>query len=337
MVYNTRDKQLSVKTIAEMAGVSVATVSRVINQNGRFSAETEKRVKDIIKQFDYQPNQLARGLRVSKTRVIGILVPDITNEFFSRITLKIQQALYAYNYATIVCNTNETAEIEIQHMKMLKSQRVSGLIYISGGICGDFFYPTVFIDRRPSNEDLDATCVFIESDNRMGGYIAAKELLKNGCKKIAFIRFKDNISSHEERLVGYRQAIEEAGMTHDPNLIIYAKNVSLEEGAAASDALFSRNPDTDGVFCSTDLLAVGVIKRLNEKGWNVPRQVKVIGFDNISIANVIHPSLTTVHQDIDSFASLSVNALMSMIDGEPVKQNVYTVPVKLITRESTRI
>lgn len=126
------EKRISIKDIADMAGVSIATVSRVINQNGRYSKETEECVKKIMEEYDFHPNQLARGLRVSTVKVIGILIPDITNEFFANITLELQNLLMEYGYLTLICSNNENTRLENEQMDMLLGQRVSGIIYVGG-------------------------------------------------------------------------------------------------------------------------------------------------------------------------------------------------------------
>ena len=168
-------RKITLQEIADMAGVSIATVSRVINQNGRFSKETEKRVRAIIEEYDYRPNQIARSLRVKKAKLIGIIVPDVTNEFFAMMSLELQLQLLKHDYVSVICNTNESGIIAAKHLSMLKSQLVSGIIYITHDSYEENNFlnvPTVFIDRHPISSKLDNGHVFIESESpgRLHGY-----------------------------------------------------------------------------------------------------------------------------------------------------------------------
>ena len=206
-----KDDNVSIKEISRRAGVSIATVSRVIHNNGRFSRETGERVRKVIAELNYTPNQMASALRTGKVQVVGIIVPDITNEFFAKMTLELQKRLFEKGYSEIICNTSENIDIEKRHLQMLRSLRVSGLIYISGAyedMEGMSNIPTIYIDRKPADHDYVLNNgVFIESDNESGGYIAAKELLMSGCKKIAVLMYKKTISTHGNRLKGYERAI----------------------------------------------------------------------------------------------------------------------------------
>ena len=200
-----RKTTYSVKDIADMAGVSVATVSRVINQNGRFSKETEDRVNEVIRKTNYQPNQLARGLRTNRAKTIGVLVPDITNEFFARIILEIQNRFFAEDYITLIFNTNEDEKVEQRQLNAFQSQLVSGLVYVSGNTNNKLTIdvPIVYIDRKPAFEKADnANYVLIESDNFQGGVLATEELINKGCKNIACVYFNEALSTHGGRVGG---------------------------------------------------------------------------------------------------------------------------------------
>ena len=331
------NKTYSVKDIAEMAGVSVATVSRVINQNGRFSKETEDRVNKVIAMCNYKPNQLARGLRTSKARMIGILVPDISNEFFSKITLALQTHLYALNYATIIMNTNEDAEIEANQLNMLNSQKVSGLIYISGNVGGSETpeVPAVYIDRQPSFGQEHNNYIFIESDNYQGGILATQALIDKGCNRIACVSYAKNVSSHRQRVEGYAAALKQNGFAVKNEHIVIAGEISADSGRRVTKELLQAHKEIDGIFFTADVLAVGALKAINELGLSIPGQLKIVGFDDIALSRLTIPSLTTIHQDIERFGLLAANALVSMIDGQPLEQKQHTIPVRLVTRKST--
>lgn len=331
-------KKLSVKEIAEMAGTSVATVSRVINQNGRFSKATEKKVRDIIEEYGYQPNQLARGLRVQHTQVIGLLVPDISNEFFASITKEVQKHLLSQNYMTLICSTNENVLEAKEQLRMLVGQKVSGIIYIGGeDIVESVPIPTIYIDRDPRDmkTELDDNYAMIECDNIQGGYLAGQELVKKGAKKIAFICYGGELSTTKKRIQGLKQALEEAEIELDMSCGVYTDEVSLEEGSKATEYVVNELKDVDGIFYMSDLLAVGGLGYLKRNNIAVPEQIRIVGFDDISIANNTFPRLTTVHQPVEEFGRLAALRIVDMIHGVDIPQQRQRIPVELIVRETT--
>jgi LacI family transcriptional regulator len=331
-------KKITLEEIAQMAGVSIATVSRVINQNGRFSKETEKRVKDIIEEYNYRPNQMARGLRKNRGKVVGIIVPDVTNEFFARMALEMQVRLLREDYMAIICNTNESASIEKAHLSMLKSLLVSGLIYItheSIDVNHTLIVPTIYIDRQPSPNTDENEHVFIESENYQGGYLATKHLIEKGCRKIGIICLEGKISSHDNRFEGYLGALKDAGLPIDKDLFFFTKAVTYEDGSLAIDNLLDKNQDLDGVFCTADILALGALQFFLRNDINAPEQIKVVGFDDISSCTRSIPPLTTIHQSVELIAELAVQNLMSMIGGNAIEKPYIKLPINLITRGST--
>lgn len=332
------NKKLSVKEIAELAGTSVATVSRVINQNGRFSKETEKRVKDIIEQYGYQPNQLARSLRVSHTNVIGMMVPDITNEFFARITKEIQKHLLEKNYMTLICSTNESVKETQEQINMLLRQKISGIIYIGRlDIAESVEIPTIYIDRDPRevNADLDDNYVMIECDNIQGGYLAGRELVQKGARNMAVVCHNQNLSTIKKRIQGFCSALKEAGMEFNPENVVDVQEVSLEEGASAAEYIMKHMPDVDGIFFTSDALGVGAIGYLTDVNVKIPEQIKLVGFDDISMAKIVLPRLTTVHQPLEEIGRLAALRILDMIRGEEIPHKRQRLPVELVVRETT--
>ena len=332
------NERLSVKDIAEMAGTSVATVSRVINQNGRFSKETEKRVRDIIEKYNYQPNQLARGLRVQRTRVIGLLVPDITNAFFASITREIQRVLMKDGYMTLICSTNENIDEAKRQVKMLLGQKVSGIIYIGEAeITDPLNIPTVYIDRDPRNTkpELEDDFELIECDNIQGGYLAGKELLEKGAKKIAYVCFNPELSTIQKRLQGFEMALQEVGLELNPAMGVSVKEVTMEEGIRATGYIVDHMQNIDGIFYMSDVLAIGGLNFLQSKGIPVPDQIRLVGFDDIRLCEAVRPALTTIHQPVDVIGGLAAQRILSMIRGEEIKLKRERIPVSLVVRGTT--
>lgn len=330
-------KKLSIKDISEMSGVSIATVSRVINKNGRYSKETEERVKAVIEQNHYVPNMVAKGLRTNRMNNIGIIVPDITNEFFVQLVREIEKSLFDSNYSSFICNTNEEAEIERKHLKMLRTQNVSGVIYISGTDMADYSdlldTPTVFIDRIPKNDN--GKYVVIESDNWRGGFLAGKLLLDKGCRNIVMLTDRRRLSSQRERVDGFLEAHRQAGVPVREDSIVDVEQVTFRQAYNAVCGLLEEDRHFDGVFASTDWLAMGAYVALSERRIRVPQDVKIVGFDDISVAEYNAKPITTIHQQVDMIGKLAARSILDLIQNKPVHLRHHTVPVYLVERATT--
>lgn len=330
---------ISIKRISELAGVSIATVSRIINENGRYSKETEEKVKKIIAKYNYVPNMVAKGLRTQKMTNIGIIIPDIKNEFFIKLAYEIETELFKYGYGTFICNTNEDVDMEQKRLQMLKVQNISGLIYISGGSSSAAqninTIPTVFIDRTPVTQEPNQQYIVIESDNIQGGYLATKELLDQGCRKIVLLTDKRRLSSQADRIEGYRRAHAEAGVTVDEAYIINLDKVEFQDALTCVTELLDNNFEFDAVFASTDWLALGSYAALTKKGIEIPGKVKIVGYDDISVSEFNALPLTTIHQQIDVIGGTAVKYLLRLLERKDVEEKLLKVPVYLVKRQST--
>ena len=328
-------KSISIKEISEQAGVSIATVSRVINRNGRYSKETEERVLRVIAENNYQPNLIAKGLRVQHMKNVGILVPDIKNEFFTRLVYEIERHLFAAGYETFVCNTDEDETIEKKHVQMMQMQRVCGLVFISC-TAHDLTaqVPTVFIDRI-SNDAYAGSCM-ITSDNVEGGYLATKELLEQGARRILFMTASKRVSCYEERFEGYCKALREFGLPDSERRIAYIDSLHYDGAKEKMRELLNAGSDVDGVFAGSDWLALGCYKALREHGKRIPEDVRIVGFDDISVTSFNAIPITTVHQQLDLMGRLAAERLIGAMNGEKTGENPIRVPVFLVPRASTR-
>lgn len=331
---DNKNQNVSVKDIARQAGVSIATVSRVINKKGRYSKLTEVKVFEAVEELNYVPNVLARGLRVKSSNVIGIIVPDITNEFFAQLVLQIQKELMSFGFTCFICNTDESYELERQHLNTLLSFRISGVIYISG--CENVFeyinVPTIYIDREPHIGNENA--ISIRSDNQKGGFEACKLLLEAGCKKVACVSLSCKISTHGQRISGFKSALESFGINVEDDLFFEVARANIDTGCKITSEIL-RNKGIDGIFYTSDLLALGGIKAIKDLGLLVSFDVNVVGFDNISMTSSAVPSISTVEQNIKKIANTAIYALNSVIDGQQIRDKNITVDVKLVIRESS--
>ena len=331
--------KISIKEISEKADVSIATVSRVINKNGRYSKETEERVWKVIRENNYRPNLIAKGLRERRMTNVGVLVPDIKNEFFTKLIYAIEKNLFAAGYETFVCNTDEDEEIEKKHVQMMLMQGVCGLIYIAGTAdemseSGDGV-PTVYIDRIPkSRREND---VIVTSDNVEGGYLAGKELLEQGCVRPVIVTSRRSVSCYEDRKKGFDRALDEAGIPAENRGVILLDGLHYQDAYDEMTRLLDEKRFAgDGIFASADWLALGCYQALREHGAMIPDEVKIVGYDDISITAFNAIPITTVHQEVDEMGRLVVEQMIRLLEGEHVEQMLTEVPVYLVPRQSTR-
>lgn len=331
------EKAKNIKEIAKLAGVSTATVSRVINQNGRFSRETEARVRRIIAQNDYVPNMTAKGLRTNRTRVVGIMVPDITNPHFSSIVLKLEMNLFRKGFSCLICNTNENGRLEKEHVKSLTAQNVSGIVMISSTrhYAELSALPVVYVDR-PARSHSSSSSVMIESDNVQGGYLATRELLNAGCRKVVILTCLSNDTNQSARYEGFQRAIAERKDDGAAAIRVDLSEVSIAAAYEATLALLKDGAAFDGMMCTTDTVAAGVVMALREHGLLIPDDVMITGFDDCLLASVCGPGLTSVRQDVDQMARLAVDLLLKMIHGDSPSRLYYRLPVSVTVRSSTR-
>lgn len=322
---------VSIKDIAKMAGVSIATVSRVINKNGKVAKETEEKILQIMKENNYVPNLLAKGMRTNKVTTIGIVIPDISNEFFSKIAKQIQTLFFNKGYASIICNTSEDDKIEKQCIEMLQAQQVGGIIHIVSEKANKenkILIPTVYLDREPQFSNKRKDMVIIESDNLSGGYIATDAMIKKGCKNIICLSPKNVVSTHKKRCQGYADAMNENRLNQK---IITVDNVSLEEGYNKTKE-YVKNNKVDGIFATTDIIAIGAIKAIKEAGFKIPENVKVFGYDASDMSEVIETPLSTVVQPIEEMTLAAVEMLEKYMNGEKIKEKRLILPVEIKER-----
>lgn len=335
-------KTVSIKKIAEECGVSVATVSRILNKNGRYSAETEKRVLKAVRDNHYVPNMVAKGLRVQRIMNVGVIVPDITNEYFGKMVHEIGNDLFDQGYQMFLCNTNENADREEQCVRLMAMQNVCGLICLSNGVQTDeeavknAGIPTVFVDREPKkfHDGYSYVC----SDNEAGGFMATKELLDQGCRKILFMTCAGDVPGYQERYEGYVRALSEAGLGQESIRKVSLRSTHYREAHDVMMGLLDNGDfPYDGIFAASDWLAVGCFRALQEHGIDVPGKVKLVGFDDISITAFTSVPITSVHQQIDKIALLATQELLRLVsDQESGAVSTIHVPVYLVPRASTR-
>lgn len=328
--------KVSIKDIAELTGVSIATVSRVINNNGRFSEETRRKVMKAIEDTGYNMNYSAKSLRMNRSNIIGILIPDITNAFFAILVNRIESLLFEKGYVTIISSTNRDINKEISYLKMMSGQNIDGLIAVSGAQGFSFEdefrnIPYITIDRRPKN---NGSSILITSDHINGGYEVAREFHKHGVIHPVVVINNTNSPATQDRITGFKNYYEENGLlfSEDDHVLFYDKN-SLDFMEGLSHRINDRS--IDAIFASNDMIAIELIKKLKLYDIQIPEDVRIVGFDDIPISKLVTPALTTVRQDIDSLAEVAVEKLLQLVeDKKNGKATHIKIPVTLISRES---
>ncbi len=329
--------KVTIKDIAREAGVSVTTVSRVINNKPDVSDKTKEKVLKIIDEFNYNPNSVARGLVMQKTHTIGLIIPDISNPFFPDIAKAIEDKAQKLGYSVILFNTDNHLEREKKGVDLFKSKQVDGLVVsLSLGnedILKDLKkrnYPVVQIDRAVLNHLYP----LISIDNKKSAYEIVQFLIKKGHKKIAHITGDLNTTTARDRLAGYKKALHDFDIEIDEELIIegdYSKKAGLE---GAEKLLKLKNPPT-AVFAANDLTAAGVYNAVFAEGLNIPEDIAVAGHDDIDLASLLRPALTTMSQPKYSIGERAVTVLMKMINSDrELKIDDQILSTNLIIRES---
>ncbi len=305
---------ITMKQIAELAGVSTATVSKVINgRDEHISEATRNRVLALIEENDYQPNMVAKGLKVKKTNTIGFILPDITNPFFPDIARGIQDVAGKMNFAVVFCNTDNDARREQESVAFMQAKMVDGLIF-TRSLRESFFdsyiaknIPTVIVDREMDTAGSGIGKIYI--DTRAAIYDTTKLLLEKGCRSIAFLSALH--TSANDRYGGYCQALEEAGVPLDPALV-YRDDYSVETGLKGARAILAARK-VDGIVCGNDLIAVGAMQAAGERGLCIPADIRIAGLDDIYFSRFLHPPLTTVEQPAYEMGRAAARMLINNI------------------------
>lgn len=330
-------KKATINDIAKLAGVSKATVSMVINsKDSNISEETRNKILDIAKELNYIPNFAARSLTTNRTNTIGIIVPDITNPFFSEISRAIEDKANSKGYSVILCNTDNILEKEEVYVKLLISKQIDGVIFISGGKTSGGVellkannIPFVLVDRYVE-EYQDLYGVYCENTK---GMIEAMEYLYNiGRRKIAFVTGRKDLEISIQRFNGYTIAAKKYGIFDEK--LIFDGDFTAEGGKTATEEMLKKCTDIDAILYSNDIMAMGGIKALTKKGYRVPQDVAVVGFDDIQISQLMQIELTTVAQPIYDMGRAACSLLIDIINHKEIKKKIIYFTPKLVIRES---
>lgn len=329
----------TMKDVADQAGVSVATVSRVINQNGYVSPELEANVKAAMDALNYQPSALARGLRRQETLTVGVLVPQINHMFFGTLTFAIEKTLFDNGYRALICSAEEDHDKEDAYIESLIRQRVDGVILVPTGHSSinverllNQNVPLILVDR-----DLPGihTISRVLSDNRLGGYLGARHLLQLGHRRIGLISTSNNSEPMIYRLEGFKRAFAEFGLAYDSDIFIAGTLHQYSAGYEATRDLLSRPSPPTAIFSFTDVMALGALRAAAEMGVRVPDDLSIIGYDNLEMTAYSSPQLTTIAQPIYQMGEAAAQHLITHMQDPTAAIDRVMIPTSLVIREST--
>jgi LacI family transcriptional regulator len=327
----------TIKDVAAHAGVSVATVSAVINSNKYVSPDLTQRVHASIRALGYERNSLAQGLKKQTSQTIGLIISDITNPFFTSVVRGVEDVANARGYSLILGNTDEDVKKEMGYIHLLESKRVDGLI-ISATQNNHAFLrswpvhrlPLVSIDRLPDDVNIDAVLV----DNVAGAREAVEHLIALGHERIGIVTGLAGITTTEERLIGYRQALAAHGIPLDPALIAEG-NSRIDGGESATLQLLSRETTRPtALFVTSGLMIIGALQAIAQVGLRCPQDLALVGFDDFAWADVMHPRLTTVCQPTYEIGQKAAQLLFDRLEKRDAVPQVLRLQPRLIIRES---
>ncbi|SFF28784.1 transcriptional regulator, LacI family [Paenibacillus algorifonticola] len=325
----------TIRDVSKLAGVSVATVSRLFNQSGYVSKEAEAAIQAAVAKLNYKPNSIARSLAGKKTAAVALMVPDILNPFFPEIARAAEDAAASQGYTLVLCNTDNNPDKEKMYIEALINKQIDGIIVSSYTISPEQIItlqkrsiPIVVID----NSFPDHPIVTITAANRYGGQLAVQHLLYAGCGKIAHICGPSHVHSARERTLAYEEMCSHLPW-FTPSLTA-SGHFSVAGGYEAMKHIFRQHPDVDGVFAGNDLMAAGALKALHELGVSIPSQIKLIGFDGIRM-DMVYPELSTVSQQIYTIGRTAMDYLIRQINNEPIEKRNYELEVELLQKATT--
>ncbi len=324
---------VTMREVAKAAGVSVATVSRVLNSNGYVNEDTKKNVLQAIERLEYKPNSVARSLFKKQSRTIGLIVPDITNPFFPELARAVEDVTNDKGYTIILGNSDEKPSKERAYLDMMEQKYVDGIIIATNTLNYEQLQalkkPVVVIDRYIH---ADVPTVVVENYNGAG--VAVDHLKASGCKVIAHIRGPVHVVNANERCQGYIDAVQKEPW-YSPVYIVGGQ-YTIKDAYESTKQLLTDYPEVDGIFAGNDLMAIGAMKAARELGRQMPDDLSIIGFDGINMSETTFPELSTMVQPIYEIGEAAANLLIDLVEKKPITEKFFHFPVKLEERASTK-
>jgi LacI family transcriptional regulator len=324
----------TIRDVAKNAGVSPATVSRVLNNKGYVSEEKKNRIEKVIKKMGFEPNLVARGLAKKTSNTLALIVSDIMNPFFPELAKGAEHVAHSNGYSLLLGNTKGADEEDNDYIKILMNKYIDGVIIATHDIDSQLLekhtkIPMVILEME---NKIENACT-IRVDNLQGSATATEHLISVGCKRIAHIYGPLYDQTAKERLQGYQNVICESS---EREQIIVPGDFTIDGGIAAVSQLLKDYPDVDGLFVGNDLMAVGVIKELSRLHIQVPEDIAVCGFDGIYLTKIMTPEITTIEQPIYKMGELAAEKLIERINNPHLNSEQIELKTELVIRQSSR-
>ncbi|MEK5064478.1 LacI family DNA-binding transcriptional regulator [Cytobacillus sp. FSL R5-0596] len=330
----------NIQDVAKLANVSIATVSRVINNQGGVRKQTEEKILNAIKELGYIRNAAARTMKSRETKTIGVIVPDIKNPFFPLVMAGIEQKAREKGYFTILSSTNESPIVEGKIIKNFVERGVDGVIITTANENGEHLnllkeqnIPVVAVDRIIKSFDADTVLV----DNAKGAYQAVQHLILQGHRDIAIICGPQNTTPGFERFIGYKKALEDYNIPLEESLVVQG-DFGEQSGYLATRRLRELRTRPTAIFSSNNLMTIGCMKALDDLNWKLGEEVSFVGFDDVDIATFLNPKLTVVARPMNSVGEIAFMFLHERIQFKAnLPKREYSLPPELIIRQSCRM
>jgi LacI family transcriptional regulator len=328
---------VTIYDVAREAGVSMATVSRVVNNNPNVKPQTRKKVFEAIERLGYRPNAVARGLASKKTTTVGVVIPDISNAIFAEVARGIEDIANMYHYNIILCNADKKKEKEIRVVNTLLEKQVDGLLFMGGTVTEEHVrafrtssVPIVLCATTSEEESIPS----VDIDHELAAFEAVSMLIENGHKRIAMISgtLQDPANGYM-RFQGYKRALETAGLPVSDDYIRVG-NYRYESGLEVAKYFLEMKERPTAIFTATDEMAIGAIHTIQDSGLRVPDDISVISVDNIRMASMVRPLLTTVAQPMYDIGAVSMRLLTKLMNKEQVTDFKVILPHYIIQRKS---
>jgi DNA-binding LacI/PurR family transcriptional regulator len=324
------------KDVAEHARVSISTVSYVLNNSGPVATDRRERVLDAVRVLEYSPNESARSLKRRSASTIGLVVPELTNQFFAQIAEGVQKAASARDVLVVLCVPDATDRPESEHARLLRGQRLDGVVYLSGtGSMPTSILelsrsgPLVLVDEQIPGFDLPS----VVCDSRKGAREVARHVMQQGHRRVAVIGGPSAMWTAQQRLAGYREAVAAAGLDPD-ELPVYVGDYRQASGTALAAEALERADRPTALLCANDLMAIGALEYCKAVGIRVPEDLSIVGFDDLPLSALITPRLTTVRQPAHEMGFRAVTALFDLIEERPDSAALGLLAAEVTIRDS---